>query len=112
MSLSYSILSNAKLTFSFVEPKPFHWCFVCPLSVAEDVSGRYFLIAVEVRPGQVGSWLFSTAFNRVVFGGLKRHWWRNFLRDVFDKIACTLYAVCVDSEFGLRCRVMDSDGGL
>lgn len=43
MSLSYSILSNAILTVSFVDCKPFCWHFMCPLSVAGDVSGAgYF----------------------------------------------------------------------
>lgn len=69
---------------------------MCPLSVAGDDSGKYFLMALVVRPGHVGSWLFSTAFSRVAFGGLKRHWCRNLTSAALDVKACTLYAASFD----------------
>ena len=73
MSLSYSIRSSPTLTFSFVDLNPCRCLFICPLSVAGDDSGRYFLIEVGVSPGQVGSWLFVTALSNVRLGGLNRH---------------------------------------
>ena len=39
--------------------------------MAGDISGRYFSVADVDNPGQVGNWLFSDAFNRVVFLDLK-----------------------------------------
>ena len=71
MSLSCLIIWKASCIFSFVDLSPL-WClFVCPLSMARDISGRYFSVADVDNPGQVGNWLFSNAFNRVVFLDLK-----------------------------------------
>lgn len=53
-----------------------------PLSVAGAESARYFFTACDVSPGHVGNWLFSIARNNVVFGGLNKHWCKNWTKDL------------------------------
>ena len=45
---------------------------ICPLSVAGDVSGRYYLTATAVNPGHVVKWFCWKAQISVVSGGLNR----------------------------------------
>jgi hypothetical protein len=71
---------------------PFFWRFICPLSVAGELSGRYCWTAFAVSPGQVVNWLFCMAFMRVLFGGLNKHWCRYFISDSFDDIVYALLA--------------------
>ena len=89
-----SIMSSAVSKICFVDLMPFCCLFVCPLSVAGHEFGRYFSAASAVRPGHVDSWLFLIAFNRVDFGGQKRHWCRYLMSSSFEDIWYALFAVC------------------
>ena len=55
MHRAVSICSNAFFILSFVDLIPFRCLFMCPLSVAEHESGRYFFIASVVIPGHVAN---------------------------------------------------------
>ena len=67
-----------------VDLTPCRCRFMCPLSVAGDASGKYFWTDDIVSPGHVANWLLSIALSSVRFGGLNRHWCKNFTKASLD----------------------------
>jgi hypothetical protein len=49
-------------------------------------SGRYRRTASAVRPGHVAKWLLFMALIQVDGGGLKAHWWRNWMSFALDVV--------------------------
>ena len=59
--------------------------FMWPFAVAVE-SGRYRRTASAVRPGHVANWLLWMALIQVDGGGLKAHWWRNWISLALDVV--------------------------
>ena len=95
ISCSISITSNFSFISSGVILKPFLCRFIWNLSVAGDLSGRYFPTAVAVRPGHVANGLFWMALMSVCLVGHKRNWWRYLIRSPLEVIWYMLPAYCV-----------------
>jgi hypothetical protein len=68
-----------------VERTPVGVFFMWPLAVAVE-SGRYRRTAFAVRPGHVAKWLLFMALIQVDGGGLKAHWWRNWMSFALDVV--------------------------
>ena len=66
---------------------------MCPLSVADQESTRYFWTAYALRPGHVANWLFFIALRIVNLGGQNRHWWRYLMSSSLDVILYELLDV-------------------
>ena len=64
--------------FGCVERTPAGVFFMWPFAVAGE-SGRYCRTASAVRPGHEANWLLLMALIHVNGGGLKVHWWRNWI---------------------------------
>ena len=84
---------------------PCFYCFMWPLSVAGEDSGRYFFTAFTVSPGHVTNWLLCTDFRRFALGGLNAVWCRYWTRLDFDVIAYVLCAYFYAfRSFSCNCR--------